>query len=94
MIEHWAELYTANARAFSVSQHVIYAQRFVPCVTGAIALALALAVALYPGKTESQLTLCISEERFSDRRHRPQGLYNIIYIIICIHVCVFAFYDF
>ena len=35
MIEYWAELYTATARACSVSQHVIYAQRFVPCVTGA-----------------------------------------------------------
>ena len=35
MIGHWAELYTATARACSVSQHVIYAQRFVPCVTGA-----------------------------------------------------------
>ena len=46
MIEHWAELYTATARACSVSQYLIYAQRFVPCVTGAIALALAKALTL------------------------------------------------
>ena len=90
MIEHWAELYTVTARpcSCSVCQHVVYAQRFVPYLTGAtrtrtrstrtrtrtrtvLALTLAFALSLCARKAESPLTLCISEERLSGRRHRP-----------------------